>query len=86
MKMDKQQVIQTLKEIVVKCMELNITPDQIIGANLSDELNFNSVDALEVLVWVENHFQIEIPDEDLNANLINCLDNFAEYLIAKKAG
>lgn len=84
--MEKEQIRERLKEIIVKSMQLNIKPEEINGSNLIGELNINSVDALEILVWVENYFKITIPDEDLNATLLESLDNLSDYLYRRCDG
>ncbi|MHC1683130.1 MAG: acyl carrier protein [Clostridiaceae bacterium] len=82
--MNKNEIILKLKKIIIKCLELNIEPDNIQGTNLIEELGINSVDAMEILVWVENNFEIEIDDEDLNADLIKSLDSLSDYILNKK--
>lgn len=81
--MDKGQIREKLKEVISKSLQLDIRPEEINGEKLISELNINSVDALEVLVWVENTFQITIPDEDLNASLLESLDNLSDYLYCR---
>lgn len=81
--MNRVQIQEKLKEIIVESMELNMKPEEIDGGDLIGELNINSVDALEILVWVENQFQITIPDEDLNSSLLESLDNLVDYLYQK---
>ena len=50
----------------------------------------SSIDALELLLRVEEEFEIEIADDDLNADLIVTLTSIAEYvrdrLIVKGSG
>lgn len=82
--MEKSEVINSLKEIVIKSMELKKEPSEIVGADMIQELGINSVDALEILVWIENTFQIQIPDEDLNGDLLRSIENLADYVIRKK--
>lgn len=82
--MEKSEVINSLKEIVIKSMELKKDPSDIVGVDMIQELGINSVDALEILVWIENTFQIQIPDEDLNGDLLRSLENLADYVIRKK--
>lgn len=81
--MDKQTIIQQVKEIIIECMDLNIQPEQINGTDLINELNINSIDALEIFVWTENRFGFEIPDEDLTGDLLRSLDTFAEYILSR---
>ena len=82
--MNREEVIIKLKEIIIKTMELSVELEQIKGENLVEEIGFNSVDALEILVWVENEFAIRFPDEDLSSELLISLDNLADYVIRRK--
>ena len=82
--MNREEVIIKLKEIIIKTMELSVELEQIKGENLVEEIGFNSVDALESLVWVENEFDIRFPDEDLSSELLISLDNLADYVIRRK--
>ena len=82
--MNREEVIIKLKEIIIKTMELSVELEKIKGENLVEEIGFNSVDALEILVWVENEFDIRFPDEDLSSELLISLDNLADYVIRRK--
>ena len=82
--MNREEVFIKLKEIIIKTMELSVELEQIKGENLVEEIGFNSVDALEILVWVENEFDIRFPDEDLSSELLISLDNLADYVIRRK--
>lgn len=82
--MNRNEVIAKLKEIIISTMELDMTPEELKGDNLVDEIGFNSVDALEILVWVENTFDMRFPDEDLSSELLTTLDNLADYIIKRK--
>jgi acyl carrier protein len=82
--MNKAEIIRKLKEIIISSMEISKLPDDIEGIDMITGLGINSVDALEILVWVENTFQIQIPDEDLNADLLRSVDNLANYVISKR--
>lgn len=83
--MNKEQVQSKLKEILVSSLNLSINPEEIKGEDLINELSINSIDALEILVWVENEFKITIGDEDLNANLLASLENLSTYILERSA-
>lgn len=82
--MNNENIIKKLKEIIIKTMNLEFYPDDNEGENLIGKLGINSVDALEILVWVENEFDISFPDEDLSADLLSSLDYLAEYIHNRK--
>lgn len=79
-------VCEGLKEIIIESLELQKTKEEIEGSDLINELNINSIDALEILVRVENKYDIAIPDEDLSVALIRSLEDFANYIIARCNG
>ena len=72
-----------LKNIIKSTMQLEQSTDEIIGEDLINELGINSVDALEILILVENQFDIQIDDDDLNAELISTIDGLAAYISRK---
>lgn len=83
--MDRTEIINEIKEIIIKSMDLQKEPSEIIGHDLINEIGINSIDALEIFVWIENKFEIQIEDEDLSDELLNSIDSLADYIIKKKA-
>ncbi len=69
-----------LRHIFVKALRLHRAPESIPDENLTSELGLDSINSLEVLIWVENEFGIQIEDEDLSVALINSLDVLAAYV------
>ena len=49
-------------------------------ANIVTELMINSVDAIELLLKIENIYDVEIPDDDLNIDLLQNVQQLAEYI------
>jgi acyl carrier protein len=76
-------VRERLKETIAKALELKQPPETIKGDHLIEELGISSVDALEVLIWVENDFGVQIADEDLSQELVDSLDKLAAYVEAR---
>lgn len=83
--MDRTEIMNDIKEIIIKSMNLQKEPSEIVGQDLINEIGINSIDALEIFVWIENKFEIQIADEDLSDELLNSLDSLADYIIKKKA-
>lgn len=48
--------------------------------NIVTEFLLNSVDALELLLKIEEKFDIEIPDESLNIDLLQNVENLSEFI------
>jgi len=64
-------------------VELSIDIDKITqDAHLFDDLNFDSLDSVEVVLALENEFDIEIADDEIDnvqsvQNILDLLDNLA---------
>ncbi|HEU4582841.1 MAG TPA: acyl carrier protein [Polyangiaceae bacterium] len=71
---------EKLKNVLVKALRLDRTPESLPETNLTSELGIDSLKSLEFLVWVENTFGIQIDDADLSASLVDSLDTLAAYI------
>lgn len=81
--MQREEIIQKIREIIRDNLKLDCAPEEIKGTDLIAELGINSVDALEILVWVETVFDITIEDDDLNIDIMETLDHLADYIQRK---
>ena len=79
------EIKSKILDIIIKTMNLDIDKSAVAGNDLIAELGINSVDALEIFVWIENEFDIQIDDDDLNSELIGSLDSIADYVAKKQA-
>jgi acyl carrier protein len=81
--MNNNEIKFAIKNIIINCLNLSISPDQIAGDDLINELGINSIDALEIFLNIENKFQFQIPDEDLNASLLGNVEELSNYISKK---
>lgn len=57
-------IIERIKKIVAE--QVSISEDEIkVEANFSEELGLDSLELFEVIIALEDEFNIEIPNEDL---------------------
>jgi acyl carrier protein len=69
-----------VKEIIVE--QLNVDPSQVVPeASFIDDLGADSLDTVELVMAFEEHFEIEIPDED--AEKVTTVGSVIEYLKEK---
>jgi acyl carrier protein len=74
---------ERVKKVVVK--QLEVSEDQITEtASFVDDLGADSLDVVELVMGLEEEFDIEIPDED--AEKIATVGNAVEYIDGKTAG
>ncbi|MCD6382524.1 MAG: acyl carrier protein [Candidatus Hydrothermae bacterium] len=71
---------ERLKEIIVN--KLNVTPDAITPeARFQEDLGADSLDVMDLVMEIENQFNIEIPDED--AEKIRTVGDAVKYIEEK---
>ena len=72
-------VLDKVKEII--CDQLGVDPDSIeMNTSVTDDLNADSLDMVETLMAIEDEFDIEIPDEEVESlktvgDLVNYIQN-----------
>ena len=69
-----------LRKIVAKSLRLESDPAEIGDMNLISTLGIDSISSMEILIWVEDEFNITIEDEDLSPALVDSLDTLATYV------
>jgi acyl carrier protein len=74
-------VEEQVKEIVVE--QLGVSSESVSGvANFVDDLGADSLDTVELVMKLEEDFDIEIPDED--AEKISTVQDAIDYITSNK--
>ena len=69
-----------LREVYVQALKLDIDPTTIGDNDLITKLSIDSITALEVLIWIEDAFDVTIDDEDLSPRMLDSLDTIGSYI------
>ncbi|MEX2587696.1 MAG: acyl carrier protein [Actinomycetota bacterium] len=78
--MARQDVVTALKEVLVE--KLQVEADTITeDANLFDDLGLDSIDLMTVVMAIEERFNIEVPDDELED--VTTIGQAADLLAAK---
>jgi acyl carrier protein len=72
----KDIVIEKIRECDSNFIDQDITEDSTF-----DEIGMDSLDCVELLMKVEQHFNIGIPDSDMDDMRENPLSSFIDYLV-----
>ena len=81
--MEINLIKEQVKNIIIESMELDISPNEIDGTDLINELLISSIDAVSIFVYIENTFDISIEGDDLTVELISSLDNIGKFILNK---
>ena len=78
--MKKEEVLGRLKEIIID--RLDVEEDQIVmEASFVEDLGADSLDIVELIMGIEEEFDIEIPDED--AEKLTSVGEAMNYTLGK---
>jgi len=70
-----------VKEVIVE--QLNVSPDEVKPeAKFQEDLGADSLDIVEMMMALEEKFEIEIPDND--AEKISTVQDLVDYIANKK--
>jgi acyl carrier protein len=77
-----------VKEMLVKSLMLQTTPDQ-IGNDLPlfgpGGLGLDSIDALELVVSMEKTFGVGVPNSEVAAKALRTVDTIHDYIVERRA-
>lgn len=91
MKVDRQQVADRLREMIVERLNLNINPQEIgddqplFGTTTDGGLALDSVEALEIVVGIEEAFGIRLGDEQGIEQRFYSINTLTEYVSERLA-
>jgi acyl carrier protein len=73
---------EAVKELIIKRLRLEKTPEEIDETLplFGEGLGLDSIDALELVVGLEEEFQITIPDEDVGKEAFASVNALADYI------
>lgn len=74
---------ERIKEIIVNTLDLDVNIKDFPDENVIELYGINSVDTLEILLNIEEEYDMQVDDEDLNIELVNSINNLADYVEAK---
>jgi len=75
-------IFDEVKEVVVE--QLNVNPDEVtLEADFVEDLGADSLDVVELVMALEEKFEIEIPDND--AEGIKTVKDVVEYIEKAKS-
>ncbi len=86
--MEREEVKTQLKRLMVEGLRLeDVKPEDIQDAEpiFVEGLGLDSIDALELVVLVEEHFRVAIPDEEVGKLAFASVNALTDYIIAQAA-
>jgi acyl carrier protein len=86
--MASQELKESIKDMMVENLMLR-TPKEEIGDDLPlfgpEGLGLDSIDALELVVSLEKHFSVTVPNSDVAKHALATVETIAEYVEAHRS-
>ncbi len=73
-----------IKQVIIRTLSLEVDADEIDDEDqlFGGGLGINSMATIEIIVGLEEEFDIEVPDEDLRVELFDSVQTMADYVRA----
>ena len=80
--MEREEAISALREVAVEV--LSVEPDQVVEeARFKEDLDADSLDLVELVMGLEERFDISVPEEDLEG--VTTVGQAVDMVMAKVA-
>ena len=77
-----EDIENEIKKIFIELLQLDKKVDELdSNENLFlEEYGYSSIDALELIIMIEEAFEIAIPEEKLNTDLLESVKSLTDYV------
>ena len=85
--MNDTELKSRVKDLIVRRLKLDVDPQTIEdGAPLFGEgLGLDSIDALELVLGIEQEFGVKVTDEEVGVKAFSSVDSLADFIREKSA-
>ena len=85
--MDRSALVTEVKELLTSGLRLDVSPAEIVddAPIFGEGLGLDSIDALELVVLVEERFRVAIPDEDVGRRAFASVSALVEFIAGERA-
>lgn len=77
----KELIIQTLN---IKNIHAEQVPDSVPLFSAENVLDLDSIDGIELVMAIQEKYQVRIADQNVARNVLESVDSIAEFLIREK--
>jgi acyl carrier protein len=83
-----RELKDSVKRLIVERLKLEIRPEEIADDQplFGEGLGLDSIDALELVLGIEQQFGVKVEDEEVGAKALSSVDSLAGFIAAKRQG
>jgi acyl carrier protein len=87
---DLERIKREVKEVIIDALNIkNVNPDEIDdSAPLfapGNAFGLDSVDAIDIIMRIQSHFNVRIGDQNLARDVLESVDTLASFIIKEKS-
>ncbi len=78
---------ERIKRLIVDRLKLEVEPASIDSSQplFGEGLGLDSIDALELVLGIEQEFGVKIEDQEVGSQALSSVDSLADFVLAKKS-
>ena len=86
--MDRDTLRREVKDLLASGLRLQIAPGDVPDDTpiFGEALGLDSIDALELVVLVEDRFHVSIPDEEVGRRAFGSVTALVDFILAERPG
>ena len=86
--MERDSLRTEVKELLATGLRLQVAPAEIDAEApiFGEALGLDSIDALELVVLVEDRFRVSIPDEEVGRRAFASVNALVDFILAERPG
>jgi len=78
-----------IKQLIIQTLNIkNVTPEQVQDSvplfSKENALDLDSIDAIELVMAIQEKYQVRIADQNVARNVLESIDSIAEFIIREK--
>ena len=77
----KELIIQTLN---IKNIQAEQVPDSVPLFSAENILNLDSIDGIELVMAIQEKYQVRIADQNVARNVLESVDSISEFVVREK--
>jgi acyl carrier protein len=76
-----------IKRLIVHRLKLEVDPASIDSSQplFGEGLGLDSIDALELVLGIEQEFGVKIEDQEVGSQALSSVDSLADFVVSKKS-
>jgi aryl carrier protein AsbD len=78
--MNRNEILEKIKEIIKQYLEVQITEDITEEHLLFDDLSIDSIMVLQLIVYIEEEFNLSFPDEGVSPEVFLTMGSIISFI------